>query len=281
MPQPPLLGCENTSQKTGNDRASLFDPIAADLARVDQVLRNELRSRYPFVNSLVDHVAGYQGKRLRPALLLLVAKAVGNVTEEHMVLAAVVEMIHTATLVHDDVLDQAVVRRHKATVNAEWGTESSVLLGDYLFTHAFHLAASLESTLACRVIGRCKGGERLERGDHRVRGEIAARKVACLHVAGFRARRQEYEECNEDQKRISEEAEKTQADGQDLADHRRELGRTGKAERHRQKRAQHPPAVHRKGRYEVENKERNIGSRDPIDEPRLVEIETRNLLGND
>jgi octaprenyl-diphosphate synthase len=71
----------------------------------------------------------------------------------HPVLAAVVEMIHTATLVHDDVLDEAVIRRHAATVNAEWGNETAVLLGDYLFTHAFHLAASLDSTRACRWIG--------------------------------------------------------------------------------------------------------------------------------
>ena len=63
-------------------------------------------------------------------------------------------MIHTATLVHDDILDEAVIRRHAATVNAEWGNETAVLLGDYLFTHAFHLAASLESTVACRWIGR-------------------------------------------------------------------------------------------------------------------------------
>ena len=70
------------------------------------------------------------------------------------VLAAVVEMIHTATLVHDDMLDEAMIRRHAATVNAEWGNETAVLLGDYLFTHAFHLAASLDSTRACRWIGQ-------------------------------------------------------------------------------------------------------------------------------
>ncbi len=63
-------------------------------------------------------------------------------------------MIHTATLVHDDILDESMVRRHAATINAEWGNEAAVLLGDYLFTHAFHLAASLETTLACRWIGR-------------------------------------------------------------------------------------------------------------------------------
>ena len=62
-------------------------------------------------------------------------------------------MIHTATLVHDDILDESDMRRHASTVNAEWGNETAVLMGDYLFTHAFHLAASLESTLACRWIG--------------------------------------------------------------------------------------------------------------------------------
>ncbi len=87
-------------------------------------------------------------------MLLLTARACGGVRREHPVLAAVVEMIHTATLVHDDILDEAMVRRHAATVNAEWGNEAAVLLGDYLFTHAFHLAASLDSTLACRWIGR-------------------------------------------------------------------------------------------------------------------------------
>ena len=80
-------------------------------------------------------------------------QACGSLSEAHPVLAAVVEMIHTATLVHDDVLDEAMIRRHAATVNAEWGNETAVLLGDYLFTHAFHLAASLDSTRACRWIG--------------------------------------------------------------------------------------------------------------------------------
>ena len=153
MTQPPILGREPNLQTISSGYLNLFEPILPDLAQVDEVLRDELQSRYPFVNTLVDHVACYQGKRLRPALLLLVAQATGNVCQAHLVLAAVVEMIHTATLVHDDVLDRAVVRRHKATVNSEWGTETSVLLGDYLFTHAFHLAASLDSTLACRLIG--------------------------------------------------------------------------------------------------------------------------------
>ncbi len=131
----------------------LYAPIATELADAERICQDELSSRFPFVQHLVDHCADFQGKRLRPALVLLTAKACGSVTPSHRVLAAVVEMIHTATLVHDDILDEAMVRRHAATVNAEWGNETAVLLGDYLFTHAFHLAASLDSTLACRWIG--------------------------------------------------------------------------------------------------------------------------------
>jgi len=133
--------------------STLYAPIAAELARAERIFQDELGSRFPFVQQLVNHSADFQGKRLRPALVLLCGRACGPLSEAHSVLAAVVEMIHTATLVHDDVLDEAVIRRHAATVNAEWGHETAVLLGDYLFTHAFHLAASLDSTRACRWIG--------------------------------------------------------------------------------------------------------------------------------
>jgi octaprenyl-diphosphate synthase len=139
--------------ETRRSLARLYEPIAAELAAAERIFVSELRSRFPFVQHLVDHCADFHGKRLRPALVLLSGKATGQLSEAHPVLAAVVEMIHTATLVHDDVLDEATIRRHAATVNAEWGNETAVLLGDYLFTHAFHLAASLDSTLACRSIG--------------------------------------------------------------------------------------------------------------------------------
>jgi octaprenyl-diphosphate synthase len=101
----------------------------------------------------VAHLGHYRGKRLRPILLLLTARACGKVTHAHHVLAAVVEMIHTATLVHDDVLDNATVRRHVPTVNARWDNQSSILLGDFLFTHAFHLTATLGDARACEIIG--------------------------------------------------------------------------------------------------------------------------------
>ncbi|QDU96440.1 polyprenyl synthetase family protein [Lignipirellula cremea] len=132
----------------------LYAPVADEMAEVENILQTELRSDYPFVDELVRYGNLLGGKRLRPALLLLSAKAAGKVTREHCVLAAVVEMIHTATLVHDDVLDEADTRRHLATVNSRWTNEASVLLGDYLFTHAFYLASTLDTTFACRVIGR-------------------------------------------------------------------------------------------------------------------------------
>jgi octaprenyl-diphosphate synthase len=130
-------------------------PVAAELAQVESLLKSELKSEHPYVDELVGYGCLLGGKRLRPSLLLLAAKAVGGpVTQEHLTLATVVEMIHTATLVHDDVLDEALMRRHLATVNARWDNEASVLLGDFLFTHAFYLASTLDSVLGCRLIGR-------------------------------------------------------------------------------------------------------------------------------
>jgi octaprenyl-diphosphate synthase len=131
-----------------------YAPVAADLEEVEQVLARTLRSNYTRVTPVVDHVRHYRGKRLRPVLLLLVGRASGRLTAAHAVLGAVVEMIHTATLVHDDVLDEATVRRHLPTVNARWNNQTSILLGDYLFTHAFHLAATLDDVRACRLIGQ-------------------------------------------------------------------------------------------------------------------------------
>jgi octaprenyl-diphosphate synthase len=150
----------------------LYAPIAADLVEVERVLAETLANPSAGIADLVRHVRHFRGKRLRPALLLLVARACGRVTPAHHVLGAVVEMIHAATLVHDDVLDAAGVRRHVATVNARWGNQASVLLGDYLFTHAFHLSATLGDARACRIIGAatnrvCEGELRqgLERGN--------------------------------------------------------------------------------------------------------------------
>jgi len=152
----------------------VYGPVAGELAEVEAILRKELRSDYPYVDELVRYGCLLGGKRLRPVLLLLAAKCVGDVSSDHLTLSAVVEMIHTATLVHDDVLDEADTRRHLATVNSRWDNKASVLLGDYLFTHAFFLASTLESTWACRAIGRATNivceGELRQKGS---RGDFA------------------------------------------------------------------------------------------------------------
>ena len=134
--------------------AELFQSIRQPLAEVESRLRVELKHDDPFINELAQHVLRVGGKRLRPALLLLSAQAVGEIADVHLTLATVAEMVHTATLVHDDVLDEAVIRRHRDTVNARWNNLTSVLLGDYIFSHAFYLASCLDSTFACQTVGR-------------------------------------------------------------------------------------------------------------------------------
>lgn len=129
-----------------------FGPVAADIEAADRVFHATLAPYKSPVAPLVAHLKHYRGKRLRPALLLLTAKACGGVAPAHHTLAAAVEMIHTATLVHDDVLDEADTRRHVRTVNAEWGNKVSILLGDMLFTHAFHLTSTVDGR-ACQLIG--------------------------------------------------------------------------------------------------------------------------------
>ena len=133
--------------------SSLFATIAHDLDQTETILRQSFDRSRPGVDRLFQHLNHYKGKRLRPALLLLTAQACGKINASHHLLAAVVEMIHTATLVHDDVLDSATVRRHVPTVNALWGNQASILLGDFLFTHAFHLSSTLDDVRACRIIG--------------------------------------------------------------------------------------------------------------------------------
>ncbi|MCB9849849.1 MAG: polyprenyl synthetase family protein [Phycisphaerales bacterium] len=133
--------------------ADLYAPIASDLQRAVAIMDREMQSDLPFVDGLAERVRAYRGKMLRPALLLLTADAVGKVTTTHHTLAAVVEMVHVATLVHDDVLDEADVRRQHKTINTMNGNEIAVMLGDYLISHAFHLCSSLDSQYASRLIG--------------------------------------------------------------------------------------------------------------------------------
>ena len=128
------------------DVASLLAPIAGELKRVEAVFDAELACDLPSVNTLVRHVSRFRGKMLRPMLLLLTGKAVSPdrpVSDDLVTLAAVVEMVHMSTLVHDDVLDEAELRRKGATLNHLRGNEAAVLLGDYLISHSYHLCSSV------------------------------------------------------------------------------------------------------------------------------------------
>jgi octaprenyl-diphosphate synthase len=112
----------------------------------------QVRSDTAAVQAMTAHVGSFRGKQLRAALVLLVGKAVGSRDDEHPEVAAIVELIHLATLVHDDVLDGARVRRRVACVNERWDNQIAVLLGDFLYARAFHLSTTLRSRLASRLL---------------------------------------------------------------------------------------------------------------------------------
>ena len=128
-------------------------PVMDSLNDSIDLLGNFMQSDVPFVDQLLSHGNMLSGKRLRPTLLLLVAGSLGKIDERHVQLAASVEMIHTATLIHDDILDEADTRRHLPTIHQKWCTPTGVLLGDYLFSNAFYLASQTGSAEACRLIG--------------------------------------------------------------------------------------------------------------------------------
>ncbi len=120
-----------------------FEPIkqllAADMSIVDQVIRARLHSEVALVSQVGEYIVNGGGKRLRPALVLLSAKALGYTGKHHHDLAAVVEFIHTATLLHDDVVDESDLRRGRATASALFGNAASVLVGDFLYSRAFQM----------------------------------------------------------------------------------------------------------------------------------------------
>ena len=110
-----------------------------EASAVDRLIINELSSDVVLINQMGHYIVGNGGKRLRPMLLLLAAKALGKVDDKHLILAAVIEFIHTATLLHDDVVDESDLRRGKESANSVWGNAASVLVGDYLYSRAFEM----------------------------------------------------------------------------------------------------------------------------------------------
>ncbi len=113
--------------------------IAADMAEVDRVIAQRLDSGVPLVGTVSQYIISAGGKRIRPALLLLMAGAIGYTDPQRFNLAAIVEFIHTATLLHDDVVDESTLRRGRPTANESFGNPASVLVGDFLYSRAFQM----------------------------------------------------------------------------------------------------------------------------------------------
>ena len=132
--------------------ADVVAPVADSLARVNAELFAELLPADSELLPLIEHVGHYRGKQLRPTLVLLAGRACGELTDEHVTVAKVVELIHTATLVHDDILDGASLRRQLPTVNALHGNEVPVLLGDYIYARAFQLSVGMRDQECSRVL---------------------------------------------------------------------------------------------------------------------------------
>ncbi len=121
----------------------LLTAIADDFAAVDRTIAERLRSRVGLVESIGHYIVEAGGKRLRPILTLLAARSCGIGDQRHIELAAVIEFIHTATLLHDDVVDMSTLRRGRPTVNAEWNSETGVLVGDFIYSRAFQLLVDI------------------------------------------------------------------------------------------------------------------------------------------
>jgi octaprenyl-diphosphate synthase len=135
-----------------------FDAIknltSAEAAAVDQLILNELSSDVVLINQIGHYIISNGGKRLRPMLLLLAAKALGNVSDHHLILAAVIEFIHTATLLHDDVVDESDLRRGQESANAVWGNAASVLVGDYLYSSAFEMMVRTNNMRVMEILSK-------------------------------------------------------------------------------------------------------------------------------
>lgn len=132
--------------------AELLFPIADEMAAVNTVIRDRLNSEVVLIRTIGDYIIGAGGKRLRPALVLLIAKNLGYQGDKQATMAAVVEFIHTATLLHDDVVDDSDLRRGKSTANAVFGNPASVLVGDYLYSRAFEMMVEVNSMEIMRVM---------------------------------------------------------------------------------------------------------------------------------
>jgi octaprenyl-diphosphate synthase len=141
-----------TASTTASQTNPLSTVIAADMLAVDATIRAQLHSDVPLVSQIADYIISAGGKRIRPALVLLMANAWGYRGTDHHKLAAVIEFIHTATLLHDDVVDESSLRRGRETANALFGNAASVLVGDFVYSRAFQMMVSVDNMRVMRIL---------------------------------------------------------------------------------------------------------------------------------
>jgi octaprenyl-diphosphate synthase len=140
------------SAATPHAQNTITQSIATDMDAVNSVIRQRLHSEVSLVNQIAEYIISAGGKRIRPVLVLLLAKAYGYRGTAHHELAAVVEFIHTATLLHDDVVDESSMRRGRQTANALFGNAASVLVGDFLYSRSFQMMVSLENMRVMQIL---------------------------------------------------------------------------------------------------------------------------------
>lgn len=130
----------------------IVDPLEPFLRAVAERMREQIKAFEPEIAAYAEYALTNQGKQLRPVLVGLSAGAAGKIEDAHVTAAVIIEMVHLATLVHDDIMDEASIRRGRPTLAANWGNDISVLLGDCLFAHALKLAAGFPTTEVCRAV---------------------------------------------------------------------------------------------------------------------------------
>ena len=142
----------SVSQTTLTPASGIALPMSAEMERVDAIIQARLISDVALVNQISAYIIGAGGKRIRPRLVLLFADALGFDGAERFELAAIVEFIHTATLLHDDVVDESGLRRGRETANAMFGNAASVLVGDFLYSRAFQMMVSVGNMRVLEVL---------------------------------------------------------------------------------------------------------------------------------
>ena len=143
---------ESAAKKPVSPLEQVFSLSAPDMAQVDACIRDSLKSDVALINQIANYIVSSGGKRLRPMLLTLCAHACGYQGQNHIPLAAIIEFIHTATLLHDDVVDESDLRRGQQSAHAVWGNAASVLVGDFLYSRSFQMMVGLESMHIMEVL---------------------------------------------------------------------------------------------------------------------------------